>query len=77
MQENLNTSSDILNTSQIVESDISLRFQNENYVVDMRIGCQEELSYSDIRWNKSRYMFLVFQTLNENLLEKLAESSNT
>lgn len=49
MQENLNTSSDILNTSQIVESDISLRFQNENYVVDMRIGCQEELSYSDIR----------------------------
>lgn len=30
--------------------------KDENYILGMRIGCQEEQTYSDVGRNKSRYM---------------------
>ena len=73
MQDNLNISSDMLTTSQVVQSYINLSFKDENYTFCMIIGAfKRNKTIQALGKINANIWFLIIQTFNENFLGKLS-----
>lgn len=73
VQDNLNISSDMLITSQVVQSYINLSFREGNYIFCMIIGAfKRNKTIQTLGKTNANICFLIIQTFNENFLGKLS-----
>ena len=73
VQDNLNISSDMLTTSQVVQSYINFSFKDENYTFCMIIGAfKRNKTIQTLGKINANIWFLIIQTFNENFLGKLS-----